>query len=172
MTVIKTILTKKPKIAESAFIAENASIIGDVTVCEGAGVWFGAVIRGDCLPIRIGERSNIQDLCVLHVDDDNALTIGKDVTVGHRAILHGCTIGDRVLVGMGAIIMNGAEIGEDSIIGAGALVTEKTVIPPRSLVLGFPAKVKRQLVEEELHLNLVSARHYLEAAALYRKEGN
>ena len=169
--MIEAVMEKKPHISGTVFVASNATVIGDVRIGEGSSVWFGAVIRGDCLQISIGSRSNIQDLSVLHVDDDNALTIGDDVTVGHRALLHGCRIADRVLVGMGATIMNGAVIGEDSIIGAGALITEGTVVPPRSLVVGFPGKVRRETTDAEVEFNLSSARHYTDAAAAYLKMG-
>ena len=158
-----------PKISGSAYIAKNATVLGDVTVGEKSSIWFGAVVRGDCLPISIGDRTNIQDLSVLHVDDQNPLTIGSDVTVGHRALLHGCTVEDKVLVGMGAIIMNGAHIGEGSIIGAGALVTEGMKVPPRSLVIGMPAKVKKEITDEQHRMIVESAKHYAEGIAIYRK---
>ncbi len=159
---------KIPKISDSAYIAKNATVLGDVTLGSQSSVWFGAVVRGDCLPIRIGDRTNIQDLSVLHVDDQNALTIGNNVTVGHRALLHGCVIEDNVLVGMGAIIMNGAHIGEGSIIGAGALVTEGMKVPPRSLVIGMPAKVKKEITDEQHRMIVQSARHYAEGMSIYR----
>jgi carbonic anhydrase/acetyltransferase-like protein (isoleucine patch superfamily) len=160
---------KVPNISDSAYIAKNATVIGDVTLGDQSSVWFGAVVRGDCLPIRIGDRSNIQDLSVLHVDYTNALTIGNDVTVGHRALLHGCTIEDNVLVGMGAVIMNGAHVGEGSIIGAGALITEGMKVQPRSLVIGMPAKVKREITDEQHRMIVESAKHYAEGIAIYRK---
>lgn len=165
--MIESIRGKKPIIPNGVFVAQNATVIGDVVVGEKSGVWFGAVIRGDCLPIRIGRRTNVQDLCVLHVDDINRLTIGDNVTVGHRALLHGCEIGNNVLIGMGAIIMNGAKIGGNCIIGAGALVTEKTEVPAGSLAIGFPAKVRRPLTDDEVSVIKTSAAHYVETAALY-----
>jgi len=165
--MIGAIKNKKPSIPSSVYVAPNATVLGDVTIGEGSSVWFGAVIRGDCLPMNIGERTNIQDLCVLHVDDHNGLTIGDDVTIGHRALLHGCTVGNAVLIGMGATIMNGVKIGEGSIIGAGALVTEGTEIPPRSLVIGMPAKVKKEITEEQYKGILKSAKHYVETGAMY-----
>lgn len=158
---------KKPVVLQSSFIASNSTVIGNVTLGEYSSVWFGAVIRGDSNAITIGARSNVQDLCVLHVDHKNQLSIGDDVTVGHRAIIHGCKIGNHVLVGMGAIIMNGAVVGDNCIIGAGALVTEGTVIPERSLVIGFPGKVKRQLTEDEVKMISESAKHYAENAHAY-----
>lgn len=159
---------KTPNTDSSAFIAPNATVVGDVTIGRKSSVWFGAVVRGDSNSMRIGARTNIQDLCCLHVDGKNPLKIGDDVTVGHRATLHGCTIGNRVLVGMGATIMNGAVIGDDSIVGAGALVTEGTTFPPRSLIIGFPAKLKREITEDEIRMISKSAEHYLETAAIYK----
>jgi carbonic anhydrase/acetyltransferase-like protein (isoleucine patch superfamily) len=160
--------TLVPHIASGCFIAPNASLIGRVEVQEGASIWFGAIARGDVGFIRIGRRTNIQDLCTLHVDEGFDLVIGDEVTVGHRAILHGCWIGDRVLIGMGAIVMNGARIGSDSLVGAGALVTEGMEIPERSLVLGMPATVRRPLTDEEVAGILKSAAHYAEGAQVYR----
>lgn len=165
--MISTIKDKTPNLDPSAYVAPNAAVLGDVSLGVGSSIWFGAVVRGDANSIRIGDRTNIQDLCVLHVDSKNPLSIGGDVTVGHRAILHGCTVGDRVLIGMGAILMNGVVIGDDSIVGAGALVTEGTKVPPFSLVLGVPAKVKRALTEEEIAGILVAAGHYVAATEMY-----
>lgn len=157
-----------PRIAATAFVADTAEVIGDVTIGEESSVWFHSVIRGDIHHIRIGARTNIQDLCVLHVrKDTNPVIVGDDVTVGHRVIVHGCTIGNRVLIGMGAIILDGVMVGEDTVIGAGALVTPGTVIPPRSFVLGAPAKVKRSATEEEIHRVLESARNYVGYARIY-----
>ena len=166
--MLTSVRGRTPQIDATAFVAENATVIGDVAVGANAGIWFGAVVRGDSNAIRIGRQTNIQDNSVLHVDHKHTLTIGDDVTVGHRAILHGCTIENRVLVGMGATIMNGAVIGADSIVGAGALVTEGAQVPPRSLVLGFPAKVKRELTEEEVAGIARSASLYAEYASWYR----
>ena len=161
----------KPTIPDSAFIEETAVVIGDVIIGEDASVWFHTVIRGDVHYIRIGARTNIQDLSLLHVThNDYPLVIGNDVTVGHRVVLHGCTIKDRVLVGMGAIIMDGAEIGEDSLVGAGALVTEQTVVPPKSLILGSPAKVKRPVTEKELAWIRESAKNYVQYARQYTSD--
>ncbi|MCP9439986.1 MAG: gamma carbonic anhydrase family protein [Nitrospira sp.] len=157
-----------PKIGRSCFLEETAVVIGDVVMGEECSVWFHAVIRGDVHYIRIGDRTNVQDLSLLHVTHDTApLVIGSDVTIGHHVVLHGCTIKDRVLVGMGAIIMDGAVIGEDSIVGAGALVTERTVIPPKSLVLGAPARVKRPVTDEEVAWIKESASNYVRYARTY-----
>ncbi len=158
----------KPTIPKSCFIEETAVVIGDVAMGEECSVWFHAVIRGDVNYIRIGHRTNVQDLCMLHVTHDTApLVIGDDVTIGHHVVLHGCTIKDRVLVGMGAIIMDGAVIGEDSVVGAGALVTEGTVVPPKSLILGSPAKIKRPVTEQELAWIRESAQNYVRYARQY-----
>ena len=166
--MLKSVRGRTPEVDASAFVAETAALIGDVAVGAHASIWFGAVVRGDSNAIRIGAQANIQDNSVLHVDHTHRLTIGEDVTVGHRAILHGCTIERRVLVGMGATIMNGAVIGADSIVGAGALVTEGTQVPPRSLILGVPAKVKRELTDEEVAGIARSASLYAEYASWYR----
>src|SRR5215210_3150152 len=140
---------KEPRIDSSAFVASSAMVLGDVSLGEEASVWFGAVLRGDINSISIGPRSNIQDGSIVHVADDFPTVVGELVTCGHRAILHACTVGDEVLVGMGATLLDGVEIGARSIIGAHALVTQHTKIPPGSLVLGAPAKIVRQLPLEE-----------------------
>lgn len=142
-----------PEIDEDVFLAAGVKIIGRVKIAKGASIWFNSVIRGDIEPIIIGERTNIQDNCVLHTDKGSPLTIGQKVTIGHGAILHGCTIQEGALVGFGARVLNGAELGEECMIGAGALVTAQTKIPPRMLALGLPAKVVRPLTEEELAKN-------------------
>src|SRR5690242_18464834 len=135
---------------------------------EQCSAWFHAVIRADVHHIRIGHRTNIQDLSMLHVTHDtHPLIVGSDVTIGHHVVLHGCTVKDRVLIGMGSIVMDGAQIGEDSVIGAGSLVTERTIIPPKSLVLGSPAKVKRQVTEKELVWIKESAENYVRYATKY-----
>lgn len=159
------------KIAPDAFVAANATVLGDVHVGAHASVWFGTVVRGDTEEIRIGARSNIQDNSVLHADPGFPCIIGENVTVGHRAIIHGAVVNDRVLIGMGAIVMNGAVIGEDSIIGAGALVREGFVVPPGSLVLGMPAKVARQLEQHQKDMLLLSAQHYVESGQAYLAAG-
>jgi gamma-carbonic anhydrase len=141
----------RPIVGRDVFVAEGASVIGDVHLGDEAGVWFGAVVRGDYFPIRIGARSNVQDNSVIHITaGKNATTIGEDVTIGHSAVIHGCTIGNRCLVGMGSIVLDGAVVGDDSFVAAGSLVVPGTVIPPRSFVLGRPAKVVRPVKEEEL----------------------
>lgn len=166
--MIRTFQGIKPTVPKSCFIEETAAVIGDVVMGEDCSVWFNAVIRGDVHYIRIGERTNVQDLCMLHVTHDtHPLIIGNDVTIGHNVVLHGCTIHDRVLVGMGAIIMDGAVIGEDSVVGAGALVVEGTIVPPKSLILGSPAKVKRPVTDKELVWVRESAENYVRYAGQY-----
>ena len=161
----------KPKIADSAYIEETAVIVGDVVIGEESSVWFHSVVRGDVHYIRIGDRTNVQDLSILHVTHDtHPLNIGHDVTIGHHVVLHGCTVKDRVLIGMGAIIMDGAVIGEDCVVAAGALITERTVVPPKSLILGSPAKVKRPVTEKELAWIRESARNYVSYASKYRSD--
>lgn len=166
--MIRTFHGVKPTVPKSCLIEETAVVIGEVVMGEDCSVWFNAVIRGDVNYIRIGERTNVQDLCTLHVTHDtHPLIIGNDVTIGHNVVLHGCTIQDRVLVGMGAIIMDGAVIGEDSVVGAGALVVEGTIVPPKSLILGAPAKVKRPVTDEELAWIKESAENYVKYARQY-----
>lgn len=159
---------KKPDIKEAAFVADSAAVTGDTILKKDSSVWFGAVIRGDGPRIEIGERSNIQDCCVLHADPGCPLTVGRDVTVGHGAILHGCVIGDGSLVGMGAIVLNGARIGNRCIVGAGALVTGGREFEDGMLILGSPAKAVRKLTEEEIEGNRHSAEHYVLQAKEYR----
>ncbi len=146
---LDTFLRQRPKLGKNVFIAKNATVIGDVTLGAHASVWYGAVLRGDINRIVVGHHSNIQDNAVLHLADDFPCLLGNWVTVGHSAIVHACTVGDEVLVGMGAVILDGAVIGRQSLIGAKALVTQGTKIPPGSLVLGAPAKVVRKLTKEE-----------------------
>ncbi len=141
----------RPTLGRDVFIADSAAVIGDVHLGDGAGVWFGAVIRGDYMPIRIGARTNIQDNAVVHITAGmNGTTVGDDVTVGHSALVHGCTVGDRCLVGMGSTVLDGAVIGEESFIAAGSLVTPGTIIPPRSFVMGRPARIKRPVEDTDL----------------------
>ena len=146
----------------------NATLVGKVSVGPGASVWYGAVLRADLAAIQVGAGSNIQDNCVLHLDEGMPCLVGEGVTVGHGAILHGCTIEDNCLIGMGAILLNGAVIGRDSMVGAGALITQNTVIPAGSLVLGSPAKVKRMLTPEEVESIRRSAQEYRQMAALHQ----
>lgn len=162
-----TIGDATPQLAPGAWVAPSADLIGDVRLGERASVWFGAVIRADNTPILIGEESNIQDGAVGHSDPGVPLTIGARVTVGHQAILHGCTIADDCLIGMGARILNGAVIEAECIVGAGALITEGKHFPGGSLIVGAPARVVRQLTEAERQMLRVSAAHYAEKAARY-----
>ena len=162
-------LDARPTIHPTAFVAPGAALIGDVTLAEESSVWFHTVLRGDINRIVIGPRSNVQDGAVVHLADDLGTHVGELVTVGHKAILHACTIADEVLVGMGAIILDGAEIGARSIIGAGALVTGGKKIPPGSLVLGAPAKVVRTLSPEEQAGIRVWAEKYVALARAYRE---
>ena len=140
----------KPNIHQDTFIAENASVIGDVNIGQGASIWYNAVLRGDIENITIGKYSNIQDNATIHTGKNMATSLGEYTVVGHNAIVHGCTVGDNCLIGMGAIVLNGASIGDNCIIGAGALVTEMKDIPANSLVMGVPAKIIRQVTEEEI----------------------
>jgi len=159
---------KMPRIDSSAYIVESAAVIGDVVIGAESSIWFNAVIRGDINYIRIGKRTNIQDGCVLHVAREKyPLTIGDDVTVGHNATLHACTIESRCLIGMGATVMDGSTIGENCIVGAGSLVTPSTNIQPGNLVIGAPAKVKRKLTENEIRSILGSASHYVNDIQTY-----
>lgn len=157
------------RIGDEVFIAENATLIGDVTIGDRSGVWFGAVVRGDRDRIVIGAGSNIQDNATVHGSAGHPTIVGDMVSVGHGAIIHGCTISDEVLVGMGAIVMNGAVVGEGSIIGAGAVVTEGKVVPPGSVVLGVPGKIVRQVDEAGREGIRENARVYIEMAGRYRR---
>ncbi len=143
------------------WVADNATVIGNVTLEEDASVWFGAVVRGDNEPIVIGARTNIQDGTVLHTDPGFPMTIGADCTIGHMVMLHGCTIGAGALIGIGAVVLNGAKIGEGALIGAGALIPEGKEIPPRSLVVGSPGKVIRELTAENVERVKRGAAHYV-----------
>lgn len=157
-----------PTLHESVWVAETASVIGNIDMAEDSSVWFGAVLRGDNEPIRIGARSNIQDNAVLHSDPGQPLTIGEDVIVGHQVMLHGCTIANGCLIGIGATILNGAQIGEGSIIGAHALVTENKVIPPNSLVVGSPGRVVKTLGEAEANFLKLNAQVYVSNAKRFQ----
>ncbi|MBL4854036.1 MAG: gamma carbonic anhydrase family protein [Robiginitomaculum sp.] len=158
----------RPTCADGVWIAPNASVIGDVHLGANTSIWFGAVIRCDNEPIGIGANTNIQDNSVLHSDSGMPLTIGAGVTVGHKAMLHGCTIGDNSLIGIGATVLNGATIGKNCIIGAHALVTEGKTIPDNSLVVGAPARVIKTLGEPQIQMLKASALHYVENAKLFR----
>ncbi len=168
--MIMTHAGRIPRIAASAYVADSADVIGDVEIGEHASIWFTAVLRGDIEPIRIGGNSNLQDGSVVHTMLGSPVVVGDWVTVGHRAILHGCTIEDNCLIGMGAVLLNDVRVGEGSIIAAGALVPEKTVIPPRSLYLGVPARFHRQLTESDQRFIHAHAAHYLEYKEAYLNE--
>ena len=150
--------------------APNATVVGNVTFGKDVGIWFGAVLRADKDRITVGDRSNIQDNCVVHTSKGFPTVLGNDVSVGHGAILHGCTIGDRVLVGMGAIVLNGAVVGKDSLIGAGAVVTEGMQVPPGSIVLGVPGRVIKQVTDAQKAHNLENAQSYVRLAGEYVHE--
>ena len=150
------------------FVADDATIIGKVRLLASASIWFGCVLRGDNEWIEVGEMSNVQDGCVLHTDMGYPLRIGRNVTVGHKVMLHGCTIGDSSLIGIGSTILNGAVIGKNCIVGANSLVTEKQAFPDGSLIFGAPARVRRPLTEAEISSITASAAHYVENATRYR----
>ena len=158
---------ERPNIASSCFVAPNATLIGKVRLARDASVWFGAVLRGDTEPIDIGEGSNVQDQAVLHTDPGFPLKVGEGVTIGHLAMLHGCVIENHALVGIGAVVLNGARIGRESLVGAGALVTEGKVIPPRSLVVGSPARVIRTLSDAQVEGLKMNAAHYVQNGKRY-----
>lgn len=159
---------KEPKIHETAFLPEDAIVIGDVEIGAEASVWFGSVIRGDVNYIRIGERTNIQDACVVHVSSkDHPTVLEREITVGHRVTLHGCYVESGCLIGIGSIILDGARIGRNSLVAAGSLVTPGTSIPPGSLVMGAPARVKRELTTEELTGLTNSWQNYVELSRKY-----
>lgn len=159
-----------PDLAPDSWVAPSADVIGAVRLGAGASIWFGAVVRADNGRIAIGDRSNVQDGAVLHSDPGAPLTLGEDCTIGHRAVLHGCTIGDRVLIGMGATVLNHAIIAEDCVVGAGALVTEGKTFPPKSLIVGAPARAVKTLTDEQLAGLKLSAAVYVEKAGRYRDE--
>ncbi len=163
--------SKKPQVHPSVYVAPTASIIGDVTIGRASSVWYSAVIRGDIAPIRIGEESNIQDACVLHVGTKFPCTIGNRVTIGHGAVVHGATLEDEVLIGIGAIVLNGAVVGKGSLIGSGALVTEGARIPPASLVLGVPGKVVGPVDKQRRSTIIQSAEDYVQLSAKNKERG-
>lgn len=166
--ILRTINGKSPRLGQRIFVADNAAIIGDVEIGDDCSIWYGAVLRGDIDAIRIGARTNIQDNCVVHVTGGtHPTTIGDDVTVGHAAIVHGCTVGRGALIGMGSRVLDGAVVGEQALVGAGALVPEGMQVPPRTLVIGVPARVKRELTAEELARMDESWRHYVEVKERY-----
>jgi carbonic anhydrase/acetyltransferase-like protein (isoleucine patch superfamily) len=157
-----------PEVAPDAFVADGATLVGAVTLRHGSSVWFGAVIRADGAPIVVGEDSNVQDGCVLHSDPDFPVTVGARVSLGHRAVVHGCTVEDDSLVGMGAVVLNGAVIGRGSLVAAGSVVLEGTVVPPGSLVAGVPGTVKREVSDAERDRMRSGASSYVTRAARYR----
>ncbi len=161
-----------PRLHPSVLVMDGSTVIGDVEMGEGSSLWPGAVVRGDVCHVRIGARTNIQDGAVVHVTTDtNPALVGDDVTVGHRAVLHGCTIRERSLVGIGAIVLDGAVVGPDALVGAGTIVTPGAVVPPGTLFLGAPGRVKRALTGDEKASLRSSAAHYVELAARYRADG-
>ena len=157
-----------PAIDASAWVADSAQVMGNVTLAQGSSVWFGVVIRGDTETITIGKGSNIQDNSVLHADMGMPLVIGENVTVGHQVMLHGCTIGDGSLIGIQAVVLNGAKIGKNCLVGAGALVTEGKEFPDGCMILGSPAKAVRQLSEAQIEGLKMSAQHYMDNARRYK----
>ena len=157
-----------PQVHTQAWVAPSAQVMGQVSVGAGASIWFGTVVRGDTERITIGADSNIQDASVLHADAGQPLVIGERVTVGHQAMLHGCTVGDESLIGIGAIVLNGAKIGKNCLVGAGALVTEGKEFPDGSMIVGAPAKAIRQLTPEQIEGLRQSAQHYIDNARMFR----
>ena len=157
-----------PTVHESAWVADNAQVMGDVKLAENSSVWFGVVIRGDTETITIGQGSNIQDNSVLHADHGMPLNIGENVTVGHQVMLHGCTIGDGSLIGIQAVILNGAKIGKNCLVGAGSLVTEGKEFPDGCMILGSPARAVKQLSPEQIEGLKMSAQHYMNNANRYK----
>ena len=159
---------KTPQVADSAWVADSAQVMGDVQLDENVSIWFNCTLRGDNDPITIGENSNVQDGSVLHTDTGYPLTIGANVTVGHKVMLHGCTIGDGSLIGIGSIVLNGAKIGKNCLIGANCLITEGKEIPDNSLVMGAPGKVVREISEDQAKALAGGAMHYVENWKRYR----
>lgn len=167
--MLKSIGNRVPKAGKELFLAPDAWVIGDVEVGDNVSIFFGAVLRGDILPIRVGSGTNIQEHSILHTSQGRTPTlVGEMVTIGHRAIIHGASVGDRSIIGMGSIILDEAVIGEESIVGAGSVVTTKKVFPPRSMIIGSPAKVVRSLTDEEVLFLKQSAANYIEAGKFYQ----
>jgi gamma-carbonic anhydrase len=172
MSLIRPFGGKEPRLHDSVVLVGDVTIVGDVEIGERSSLWFGSVVRGDVNSIRIGARTNVQDLSVIHVTNRTHPTaVGDDVTLGHRVTLHGCTIRDRCLIGIGAVVMDGAVVEEDAMVGAGALVPPGMVVPSGMLALGAPARVKRKLDAEEIAYFRKSAQNYLAYADQYRREG-
>ena len=159
--------TLTPRLAETAWVADSAQVIGNVELAEGASIWFGAILRGDNEPMRIGRNSNVQDGSMLHSDPGSPLTLGENVTVGHQVMLHGCTVGDGSLIGIKAVVLNGAKIGKNCLVGAGSLVTEGKEFPDGSMIMGAPAKVVRELTPDEIAGLARAAKHYVDNAKRY-----
>lgn len=159
-----------PKLSGDVWIADNAAVVGDVEMMEDTSVWYSASVRGDAGKIVIGKGSNIQDNSVIHVKPGNDTIIGEYTTIGHNVILHGCTIGNNVVIGMGAIILNGAKIGDNSIIGAGALVTENKEIPANTIAFGNPAKIIRKVTEQEIEQNMANAIEYIKKSKRHKNK--
>ncbi len=157
-----------PVIDDRATLMPGVFVIGDVNIAEGVNIWYNSVIRGDINSVHIGARTNIQDNCTVHVDHDYPVVIGSEVTIGHGATIHGCTIADHALIGMGATLLNGCSIGEGAIVAAGSLVKEKYAVPPHSMVAGVPARVVRPVTDEELQSIIESAHHYVETAKKHK----
>ena len=168
--MIYTLQNLKPEIANDAFIAPNAMLIGDVHVHAESSVWFGAVLRGDIERITIGRGSNVQDGSVMHTDPNNPCALGEDVTVGHMAMLHGCSVGDNSLIGIGATLLNGSSIGENCIVGAHTLITEGKTFPAGTLIMGTPGKIVRELAREEIEAISANSARYVKRAQLYLRE--
>lgn len=169
--MIVRLLDWVPQVDPTGFVAESATVIGQVTIGRGASVWFGAVVRGDMAPITIGEESNIQDLSMVHVDYDTPTAIGSRVVVGHRVIVHGATVGDDCIIGMGAVLLNRSRVGANCIVAAGSVLREDFVVPEGSLAAGVPAVVKRPLLPQELERIRRNAADYAERARLYLRQG-
>ena len=157
-----------PRIAESAWVADSAQVIGNVTLAEGASIWFGAVLRGDGELLHVGKGSNVQDGSVIHADPGFPVTLGENVTIGHQVMLHGCTIGDGSLIGIQAVVLNGAKIGRNCLVGAGALVTEGQEFPDGSLIIGTPARLLKPLTDKQREGLRHAATHYVENARRFR----
>jgi carbonic anhydrase/acetyltransferase-like protein (isoleucine patch superfamily) len=169
--IIRRYKGKRPRIGDRVFIADNAALIGDLEVADDCSIWFGTVLRADVNSIRVGARTNIQDNCVVHVTNDTAPTvIGEEVTIGHSVVVHGCTIERGALIGMGSRVLDGAVIGEGALVGAGALVPEGLHVPPHTLAIGVPARIKRELTAEEVARLDEAWRHYIEYKVEYLKD--
>ncbi len=160
--------TLRPQIHATAWVADNAQVIGNVTLAQDCSAWFGVVIRGDTEAITVGRGSNIQDGSVLHADPGMPLVVGEDVTIGHQVMLHGCTVGDGTLIGIQAVVLNGAKIGKNCLVGAGSLVTEGKEFPDGSMIFGSPAKAVRQLSAEQIEGLKMTAKHYIDNAQRYK----